>query len=371
MNHTRYRVRSPENNQAGAKAYEATLRHKLAIGEPLKPTTPKPAVRTFAEFSQEWFETYVKTNNKPTTQALRRNALATHLVPTFGDLALADIDVARVEHYKRTKLAEGLAPSTINLYIGVLAKCLRDAVEWGVLTVVPKVRFLRHPRPTFDFLNHEEADHLVATMKAGALRTMTILALNTGMRIGEICGLSWDDIDLETRQLVVRRTATLGIVGSPKNNRERQIPLSAAAVETLASIPKGHRSRRFVFQRKTGELYPYATARWQLSQACRRAGMREIGWHVLRHTFASWLVADGVPLLVVQTLLGHASIEMTMRYSHLAPSSFRSAIDVLERRTEPTPVGYSWATGGQRALHGAQSPTNQLPSTTPNTSLNC
>ena len=363
LNNTRHRVRSPENTQTGAKAYEAVLRHRLTNGQPIKPASPAAATRTFAHFSKEWFETYVRTNNKPSTQALRLTALTSHLIPAFGDLPLAEIDVTKVERYKMAKLAEGLSAGSINLYVSTLAKCLHDAVEWGALAVAPKTKLLRHPRHRFDFLSHEEADRLVATMPTRPWQQMATLALNTGLRIGEICGLQWNDIDMNARQLVVRRSIVRGIVGSTKNNRERQVPLSSAALAVLAKMPRSH---QLIFHREDGSPLLHATARNQIITACKRAGLRRIGWHVLRHTFASWLVSDGVPIPVVQSLLGHANIEMTMRYSHMAPSSFRSAIDVLERRCNPTPVEYSWAPGGQRAPIGTP---NTINSTTQETSV--
>jgi len=367
LNDIRHRVRSPENTQAGAKAYEAVLRHRLTIGEePIKPAAAKTATRTFADFAKEWFETYVRKNNKPSTQVLRRSALTSHLVPAFGDLPLAEIDATKVERYKMAKLAEGLSAGTINLYVSILAKCLHDAVEWGVLTVAPKTKFLRHPRHRFDFLSHEEADRLVAAMPTWPWQAMATLALNTGLRIGEICGLQWNDIDMNGRQLVVRRSVVRGIVGSTKNSRERQIPLSAAAVAALARVPRDH---QLVFHRKDGGALLHATARNQIIKVCKLAGLRKIGWHVLRHTFASWLVSDGVPLPVVQGLLGHANIEMTMRYSHMAPSSFRSAIDVLERRCSPAPIEYSWAPGGQRPPIATPAEGNSATSEAPVSSL--
>ena len=366
VNNIRHRVRSPENTQAGAKAYEAVLRNRLTNGQPIKLTPMAAATRTFADFSKEWFETYVRTNNKPSTQALRKSALSSHLVPTFGELSLAEIDVTKVERFKMAKLAEGLSASTINLYVSILAKCLHDAVEWGILTVAPKTKFLRQPRHRFDFLSHEEADRLVAALPAGRCQTMATLALNTGLRFGEICGLEWSDIDTHARQLVVRRSVVQGIVGSTKNNRERQIPLSSAALSALGKMPRKY---QFVFHRDDGTPLLHATAQKQITRACQRAGIRRIGWHVLRHTFASWLVSDGVPLPVVQNLLGHANIEMTMRYSHMAPSSFRTAIDVLERRCNPTPVEYSWAPGGQRLPIATSTAAVSSASATPSSSL--
>jgi integrase len=347
-------------------AYEAVLRRRLADGQPLNPT-PAPPALTFAKFSSEWFETYVRTNNKPATQASRWTTLKVHLVPAFGALALSEIDVAKLERYKMAKLAEGLSARTINHHLSALSRCLHDAVTWGVLAVVPRLKLLRPAPWRSDFLSHQEADQLVAATAEGTWRTMATLALNTGLRIGEIFGLHWSDIDFTARQLVVRRSIVNGIVGTPKNNRERQVPLSAAAVAALATMPRDH---QLVFHRGKGKPLIHATAGNHLRHACERARIRPIGWHVLRHTFASWLVADGVPLPVVQRLLGHANIEMTMRYSHMAPSSFRSAIDVLERRCNPAPVGYSWAPGGQQAPVLVPIATNSAASKTPISALN-
>jgi integrase len=300
---------------------------------------------TFAEFSSEWFETYVRTNNKPSSQRSRSRILDRHLVPFFGAQRLPNIDTTKIERYKAEKVATGLSPKSVNLQLGVLSKCLHDAVEWGKLTAAPRIRWLRQPRVRFDFLSREEGNRLVAGMDEHPWRNMAILALHTGMRLGELFGLQWDDIDFIAHHLVVRRAIVEGIVGTTKNNRERQIPLSGIAIEALRRMPHDH---RLVFCRNDGEPFNYGIAETAIDRGWQRAGLRSIGWHVLRHTFASWLVADGVPLPVVQGLLGHSTIEMTMRYSHLAPSAFRSAIRVLEGKCSTSAPEYSWATGGQQ-----------------------
>jgi integrase len=367
VNLTRYRVRSPENTQAGAKAYEAVLRHKLTIGEQLKPAPAPPPAPTFAAFSAEWFETYVRANCKPSTQVSRWSVLERHLLPSFGDLALSAVDVARIERYKMTKLGEGLSARSINLHLSTLSKCLHDAIAWGVLVAAPGIKRLRQSRFQFDFLSHDEADVLVAAMAEGHWQRMITLALNTGLRIGELLGLQWNDVDTDARQMVVRRSIVNGIIGTTKTNRERQLPLSTAAIAALAASPRDH---LLVFHRGDGAPLTYGMAQYMIERAWMRAGLRPVTWHVMRHTFASWLVADGVPLPVVQGLLGHTSIEMTMRYSHLAPSTFRSAIDVLERRCHPTPVEYSWATGGQRSPIPVLPIDKSRPSAASNYSLN-
>jgi integrase len=366
VNYTRYRVRSPENSQAGAKAYEAVLRRRLTNGETLRPA-PIPSAPTFAQFSNEWFETYVVTNNKPSSQKSRRRILDRHLVPFFGALHLPNIDTTKIERYKADKVAAGLSPKSVNLQLGVLSKCLRDAVEWGQLTAAPRIRWLRQPRARFDFLSQEEAGRLLAGMDEQPWRHMVALALHTGMRLGELFGLQWDDIDFVAHHLVVRRAIVEGVVGTTKNNRERQIPLSGLAIAALRARPREH---RLVFCQKSGEPFTYGMAECAIDRGWQRAGLRSFGWHVLRHTFASWLVADGVPLPVVQGLLGHSTIEMTMRYSHLAPSAFRSAIRVLEERRTTSAPEYSWAAGGQQAMPETLEISVDLPLATPISSLN-
>lgn len=89
-------------------------------------------------------------------------------------------------------------------------------------------------------------------------------------------------------------------------------------------------------------LYDAATSRW-IRKACDRAGIRRVGWHLLRHTFASRVVSRGVPIRTLQQLLGHASITMTERYAHLAPATLIDAVRVLEEDRN----GEKWATGGQ------------------------
>ncbi|MBN2561754.1 MAG: site-specific integrase [Phycisphaerae bacterium] len=344
-NGTRHRIRSIENSQAGAKAYEAVLRSRLNKGEPLVPAPPKPPAPTFAEFSEEWFRTYVVTNNKPSSQVSRRRILRKHLLPFFGTTRIDAIDNGMIERFKTSKLGEGLAAKTVNVQLGVVSKCLRDAEDWGVLSAPPRIRWLRQPRPRFTFLTRDEADRLVDAMEPGRWQTMAVLAIHTGMRLGELLGLEWNDIDLGARQLVVRRSIVNGIVGTTKNYRERQLPLSVGAMTALLSYRRDH---RLVFHRDDGTPLTYGTAGHAISQGWKRAGLRSIGWHALRHTFASWLVADGVPLPVVQALLGHSTIEMTMRYSHLAPSALRSAIQVLDEPLGGGTGGYRWAPGGQR-----------------------
>jgi integrase len=345
-NHTRYRVRSPENSQAAAKAYEAVLRRRLAAGEPLNPAPPPPPSPTFTEFSAQWFDTYVRTNNKPSVQESEARTLRIHLVPFFGRKRIDAIEVIDIEHYKAEKLAAGLKAKTINNHLGILAKCLATAVEWKRSRILVRTKRLRTPPPPFKFLSPDESRRLLAAWKSSEWQTVAQIALHTGLRLGELFGLRWQDIDFENRQLTVRQSIVNGVVGVPKNYRERTIPLTADAIVALVALP---RRGELAFTRGNGNALSRGMAQNAIKHACRRAGIQQVGWHTLRHTFASHLAAAGTPITSIQVLLGHANITMTMRYTHTSPSALRDAVANLESRRPIQPSPDSWATGGQHS----------------------
>lgn len=332
FDHRRIRKRSPENSRAGGKAYEATLRQRLAQGLGLdEPTDREGPTTTFESFARRWYSIYVETNNKPSERKAKRLVLRNHLIPYFGTLPLDGITTLKTEEFKALKLRAGLAPKSINNILAVLGKCLRTAEEWGELDRVPKIKLLRVPPQQFDFLSPEEAERLMRTTEEQPWRAMITIALRTGLRLGELVAIDWSDVDFAADLLTVRRSAFGREIVSPKSNRIRHVPLTEEARRALEAIrrPFGR-----VFARN-GRPIDDQVARRALARIRRAAGIRSVGWHVMRHTFASHLVAAGVSLKAVQELLGHSDIRTTMRYAHLAPSALRDAVRVLR------PVPYS------------------------------
>jgi integrase len=324
----RVRKRSPENSRAGTLAYEATLRGRLARGQPMIPAPRQPTAKPrFEIFAWRWYAIYVETNNKPSEQKAKRLILKNHLVPSFGTLTLDAITTLKAEEFKAAKLNAGLAPKSINNFLAVLGKCLRTAEEWNELDRVPKLKLLRVPPQTFDFLSREEADQLIRAVQDQHWRAMITVALRTGLRLGELVALDWSDVNLETRLLTVRRSAFGNQIVSPKSNRIRHIPLTGEVQRTLQPI---RRSSGLVFSRSGTTPLNDQVARRAIARLRREAGIRHIGWHVLRHTFASHLVTAGVSIKAVQELLGHSDVRTTMRYAHLAPSALQDAVRVLE-----------------------------------------
>lgn len=212
----------------------------------------------------------------------------------------------------------------------MLRKILNVAHEWEILRVVPKFRWMKIPESRFRFLDFDEADRLLTAAKEEpdqAWWAMALVALNTGMRQGELLAIEWDDIDLVAARLVVRRSVTRGVLGTPKSGRNRQIDLNSRVVAALRS----HRHLRgpLVFCDEAGSMLTKNQCRRPLRRIQRKAGILELGWHDLRHTFASHLVMYGAPMKAVQELLGHSTMKMTMRYAHLSPAVRREAVELL------------------------------------------
>jgi integrase len=292
----------------------------------------------FAEFAERWFSEYVLTNNKPGEQRVKKYTFAASLVPFFGQMAISEIGVRDVERYKTRLIQDGKSRKTVNNHLTMLRKCLHTAYDWLEISgVPPKIAWLKCPPPRTDYLSAEECG-LLLQHSSGTTREMILAALRTGMRQGELKGLQWSAIDWLNRSVVVRHSQSdyTKSLGTPKSNRERHIPLDIDLYDVLSARRE---TDGYVFLSSNGEPFNHEKVSAALGQVCRRAGMRKVGWHLLRHTFATQLSMNGTPLNIVQVLLGHSSITTTMRYAHVAPSALRTAIELANPRTAAASVG--------------------------------
>lgn len=319
---SRYRKPSPENSKAGAQAYELVIKQKLARGEPLD---PEPDKITFKDFTREWFETYVKNNNKHSEVVSKEMILRVHLVPYFGRMKLDEIRNLNIEKYKAQKIRGGLSAKSINNHLAVLKKAFRCALEWGAVKNCPIIKPLRTPPQRYDFLTLEESCRLIAAAE-GIWHDMIIIALGTGLRFGELIALTWEDIDFSTGEITIKQAYAKGVLGSTKSNRIRHIPMSGSVRDTLYAMTKGN---GLVFPEPRGNPLKQHVCCKKLHSICKRANLRKIGWHTLRHTFASHLAQRGANLSAVQSLLGHSDIRTTMRYAHINRAVLREAISIL------------------------------------------
>ncbi len=330
FNQSRYRRPSPHNSKDGALAYESVLKQRLARGEPLDPPEEEKAP-TFKAFARNWLETYVKNNNKHSEIVTKEVILRVHLVPFFGSMRLDEIRNLHIEKYKARKLTEGLSAKSINNHLTVLRRSLRSAQEWDLARSYPVIKKLRTPPQKYDFLTPEECRQLVDAAN-GIWRDMIVVALGTGLRFGELIALNWEDVDFTNRELTIRQACVWGVIGSTKSNRIRHIPMSDSVRNTLYKMG---RKNGFVFADAGGNPPKHHICITRLRAICRKAGLRKIGWHTLRHTFASHLAQRGANLSAVQGLLGHSDIRTTMRYAHINRAVLREAIAILDQAAGP------------------------------------
>lgn len=250
-----------------------------------------------------------------------------HLQPLVGKFPLEAINSQKVLRLEAELRKKNLAPQTIYHCLSLLRRVLNRAVEWELYAgPVPKIRMPKFNNKRVRFLSKAEAKQLLEELnKLSPLwHDIALFALNTGLRRGEILTLTPAQIDLNADQCHVLDSKTF---------QGRAIPLNAQAKSLVLKHMDQDLSKP-LFKTPTGPVNPHSRHfRAAVRQCGFNAGVSDrrsrVCFHTLRHTFASWLVQGGVPLQVVSQLLGHASLKMTLRYAHLAPSQHRAAVDSL------------------------------------------
>lgn len=333
------------NNRAGAEEAERRAIAEVLTGElaPTRKLETVSSVPTLSAFEPTFLE-HSRVKNKPRTVNSKEQILRDHIVPALGTKRLDQITYGAIEDFKhelvRAETADppgkGLSAKTANNVLTILRRLIMLAKKRGHVTTVPEIEWLRAERPDFDFLDFEEADRLVAGADdAGDWRAMIQVALRTGLRQGELLALRWDDVDLERRRIVVARQVSRGIITLPKGNKPRTVELG----EVVTAVLRKHRHLRgpLVFCDADGEMLTAGECKHPLYRAARRAKLRRVGWHVLRHTYASHLAMLGASPKTIQELLGHATLEMTMRYMHLSPATKQTAAQLLDQTAQILP----------------------------------
>jgi integrase len=238
---------------------------------------------------------------------------------------VAEITASRISAWRegrraavnpRTKRAYSAA--AVNRPLATLRHLLTLArEEWEVLSAVPRVRLEKEPQGRLRWLTKEEASRLLGKCDASKnplLGAIVQLALGTGMRREEILGLTWDRVDFARGVLRLEQT---------KSGRHREIPMDDTAYAALPSV--GGKREGLVFTRADGRRW--GKIRTAFESAVEAAKVDDFRFHDLRHTFASWAVQRGASLHELKDLLGHSSLAMVMRYSHLAPENLRQAVN--------------------------------------------
>jgi integrase len=274
----------------------------------------------FAQFADEWLAT-VKPAVRARTYESYERIVRKHLKPTFTGLLKA-VTSASVDSYVADRRERGAAPATINVEVACLKAICSLAVERCHLkrNAIAGRANLKGPAGRTRFLSPEEINELLEScgraptegpVPGAYLRPFTVVALNTGMRRNEILSLSRRTVDFAARIATLTET---------KSGEARHIPLNAAVIDVLRSLPKRLDTDRFF------PFKPLDVTR-AFGAAVARASIEDFRLHDCRHTFASYQAMSGLAPRALQELLGHADGRMTERYSHLSDAYLRAAVD--------------------------------------------
>lgn len=265
-------------------------------------------------------------------RSIWRDAISVMRLREFfpDDRELRSIKRADVRAYIQHRKAQGVTAGTINREIGLLSSMFNHArFEWDWDIPNPATnQKMREPEGRKRFLTAEQASCLMRVAsenkRAPYLADMILLAVNTGMRRGELLGLTWSRVDLKANTLQLGEKDT-------KSGKSRLVPLNSQARSALlcrASYRAEHcPDAPNVFCTKSGEGLDGIKSSW--TKAVKQAGLEDFHFHDLRHTAGSWLAQAGVPLKDIAEILGHSTLKMTERYTHLAPENLRAAVDKL------------------------------------------
>jgi integrase len=293
---------------------------------------------------REFVEKYFIPNFFPTlelsTQQRYRRTLKNHLLPAFGDSRLCEIGTFEIQQFVLQKLANGLSWECADHFRNLMSKIFAISKKWNFFAgdnpatgvELPEKQPVREKH----VLLPEQIPLLLGELKE-PIRTMVLLGTLTGLRIGEIFGLRWKDVNFDTSEIRVEQAYYRGLIGSPKTKGSRRtLPIPeplAAALLRRRGLALPQTEEELVFQTRNHTLFSDTNLlRKNLKPAGRKMGMPWLSWHTLRRTHATLLQHAGPTLREAQAQLGHTKMSTTLEiYTVSIPQAQRKAVENLTR----------------------------------------
>ena len=305
---------------------EATLAFQKAVSDVFSRQNdikPKQKKVKFQEFADMYLENYAKSNKRSwkTDEYYLKG-----IKEFFNKLYLDEVTPLHIEKYKAERLKQGVQPSTVNRCLAIIRKMFNLAVDWGFLenNQIGKVKLFSEKDNLKERILTKEEEIRLLKASSKHLKTIIIVALNTGMRLGEVLSLQWNKVNLSGKTIRVEKT---------KSGRIRIININSNLLDELLKLKKRSGNCVYLFiNARTGK--PLTTVKTAFKAACRRSGVQGLRFHDLRHAFASRLVEKGVDLITVKDLLGHSSVKTTERYTHSQKEQKKRAVELLEENQE-------------------------------------
>ena len=292
---------------------------------------------TFAEAAEEWLR-YVEEDRdvKPSTLTDYRSVLKAHLLPTFSEMRVEMITPQRVEAWRASLGAERGRPlsnrtrnKSLTLLGGVMERARKVyGLPSNPVREVEKLRE-RYDATRFDFYSPDEVHALARAAASEQDGALFMTAAFTGLRRGELIALRWRDVDFECAAIRVGASYANGNLATPKSGRGRVVPMVPEIAEALRKLAQREHATGeddLVFPGAFGTYVDGSALRRRYAAAQKRAGLRQIRFHDLRHTFGTLAVRGAESIVELQAWMGHAEVRTTMRYTH-----YREQQDAAER----------------------------------------
>lgn len=287
---------------------------------------------TFADFWPDYREGQHKSERSLNSE---KSHFEKWLNPVLGHLPIRDIKPFHLEKVKKKMLNAGKSPRTVQYAFATFRQVWNKAKIDDLVhedSPTKKVKLPKFDNKRLRFLTRDETDRLLAELKTKSqtVYNIALLSLHTGMRAGEIFNLTWGDVNLKDEVLTIRDS---------KSGKTRYVYLTVDTKSMLGGLYQEQKPSELVLKNDQGEKITEISNSFQ--RAVNALGLnngvtdnrQKVTFHTLRHTFASWLVQSGTDLYTVKELLGHHSIQLTERYSHLRPDGLKKAIQDFDRKT--------------------------------------
>jgi integrase len=318
----------PDLSLADARERAKDVQAEIRLGaDPRADDDAKKAVPTFSAFFGEYLE-FAKTRKR--TWAKDEEYYRLRIKDRFGNIKLDRITRKQLQDFHTSLKVSGLASSTADHYLKLCKRVLGLAQSWGVIAenVSKGLSLFNEDNTVENYLNDEELKRLMTVLQTDSNRTIALiimLLISSGVRKSEALLAQKKYINLETR--VWRIPAS-----TAKAKKMRSLPLSDMAMTVLReAFESSDDNSEYVFvNKRTGK--PYTTIQKQWERIRTKAQLEHVRLHDLRHSFASYLANSGRTLLEIQTLLGHASPKVTLRYSHLSQSTLMDASNTASEK---------------------------------------
>lgn len=325
-------VKGGFKTKAEAERYLTAIRLELEKGNCFN----KNKQLSFKDIADNFMENYAKSYCRYSTITGYKGYLKNHLLPFFQKSKAIEITPNHIRAYIVQMQEKGLKNKTINHTINLLSGIFNKAVEAGFVTYNPVtlVSRLKLPHMEMEFLDTFDIKTLLETAKAEFPNFYPLLqtALATGMRRGELLALTWNDLDFDRKLIRVNKSFHNGSVEETKTKKSvRNICIPENLINVLLEWKKVAPKSKVVFCSSTGSyLDPNNMIKRYFKPCLAKAGIKNIRFHDLRHTYASLMIAKKMPIKFIQQQMGHSSIQVTLdKYGHLMPELYEIGASVM------------------------------------------